>query len=87
MTWVDPLVGMYRSEELGSAHIIKRAGCHWVKFEEWESALGAEIRSDGARLLYQTTPPWCGSKMLVAENGELVLDAGEIKYVFRRQPE
>ena len=84
MTWVDPLLGMYRSKELGSANIIKREGRYWVQFEEWASALGAEIRSDGARLLYQTTPPWCGSKMLVAESGDLVLDAGEIKYVFQR---
>jgi len=85
MTWVDPLLGMYRSKELGSAHIIKRAGRYWVQFEEWVSTLGAEIRPDGVRMLYQTTPPWCGSKMLVAESGDLVLDTGETKYVFQRE--
>jgi len=85
MTWIDTLLGTYRSEELGSALIIKQEGHYWVQFDEWTSALGSEISPDGVRLLYQTTPPWCGKKILISGSGELVMDFGQCKYVFRRQ--
>lgn len=87
-------IGVDKSKSMIAEARRRAQGCSLpVRFEvgeaehlPWESDYFDACRadSDGARLLYQTTPPWCGSKMLVAESGDLVLDAGEIKYVFQR---
>lgn len=45
----------------------------------------AEIQPGGDRLLRLISPPWAGvMKMLVRDN-ELVLDAAQMKYVFKKE--
>jgi CubicO group peptidase (beta-lactamase class C family) len=85
MAWIDAVLGLYRSEELGSARIIKKEDSYWIQFDTWASALGSETLYDGRHLLSMTTPPWCGNLVSIADTGELLLDAGSIKYVFQKQ--
>ena len=87
MTWVDAFLGTYSSDDLGSARLTKNEENYWIQFDEWASVVGAEIQPMGDRLLRLTTPPWggLGLKLLVADSGELILGAGQIKHVFRKQ--
>lgn len=83
--WIDEFLGTYRSPELGGARIARNDHAYRVDFDEWTSDLGAEIQPGGDRLLRLVSPPWAGAlKMLVRER-ELVLDAGQMKYVFTRE--
>ena len=51
----------------------------------WSNNLAAEIQPEGDHLLWLITSPWGGAlKMLVREN-ELVFDAAQMKYVFRKE--
>jgi hypothetical protein len=87
MACVNDIVGRYRCTELGFGEITRCEEGFRVQFEEWGSALGCEIQPGGDRLLRLLSPPWRGGlKMLVDSDGkELSLDAGQSKYVFRKQ--
>lgn len=87
MEWVGELAGRYECAELGSALIEKCGDGFWVQFDEWGSALGAEVQPGGDRLLRLLDPPWRGSlRLLVDAGGEtLRLDGGQAKYVFHRE--
>lgn len=86
MEWVNELTGRYRCEELGSATLTRRDHGFWMQFEEWGSAVGAEILS-GERLLRLLSPPWRGSLRLLvnADANALLLDQGQSKYTFCRE--
>ena len=83
--WLADFVGRYQSEQLGPANISQTESGYRIEFENWESALGAEIQPAGDRLLALTSAPWSGTlKFQAISNAELLLDAGQEKYFFRR---
>jgi len=83
--WIDETLGTYRCAELGGARISRNEQGYIVHFDEWSSDVAAEIQPAGDRLLRLTSPPWAGAlKMLVREN-ELILDAAQMKYVFKKE--
>ncbi|MGC1782703.1 MAG: serine hydrolase domain-containing protein [Acidobacteriaceae bacterium] len=85
VAWIEHLVGTYRCEELGAAEVAKNGEHYWIQFDEWGSTLGSEIEPSGDRVLRLLSPPWGGGlKLLVNGEKELVLDAGQMKYSFRR---
>lgn len=86
LEWVAALLGTYRCEELGGLTLSKRNGGYWAAFDEWESAVGGEVQAGGDRLLCLVSPPWRGALRLLvdADDGALVLDGGQKRYLFRR---
>jgi CubicO group peptidase (beta-lactamase class C family) len=82
--WIADVVGAYRCPELGGARIVQDGSGYHVDFDEWSSDLGAEVQPGGDRLLRQLSPPWSGGLKMLVRDGELVLDAAQMKYVFKR---
>ncbi len=82
--WIAEITGDYRCPELGGARIVKNDHGYRVNFDEWSSDLGAEIQPGGDRLLRQLSPPWSGGLKMLVRDGQLVLDAAQMKYIFKR---
>jgi CubicO group peptidase (beta-lactamase class C family) len=87
VAWIHDLVGSYRSDELGSAHILQKDGGYWIQFDNWGSSLGSERQADGQALIVLLTSPWSGNFRFAvnADRNELRLDAGQSTYVFVKQ--
>jgi CubicO group peptidase (beta-lactamase class C family) len=83
--WIEEILGTYRSAELGGARISRNDQGYRVDFDEWSSNLAAEIQPGGDRLLRLISPPWAGAMKMLVRDCELVLDAAQMKYVFKKQ--
>jgi len=83
--WIGEILGTYRSTELGGARISKTNHGYRIDFDEWSSNLAAEIQMGGDRLLRLISPPWAGAMKMLVRDGELVLDAAQMKYVFKKE--
>jgi CubicO group peptidase (beta-lactamase class C family) len=83
--WIAEILGTYRSAELGGARVSRNDQGYRINFDEWSSNLAAEIQPGGDRLLRLTNPPWAGALKMLVRDGELVLDAAQMKYVFRKE--
>jgi hypothetical protein len=86
IAWIEKYIGVYRSEELGSARIFKREEGYRIEFESWASDLGAEEQSSDSRQIVLTSPPWQGGLRLQVsdDSSDLILDGGQTKYKFTR---
>lgn len=83
--WPANLSGSYQCEQLGPARIFQESGTYQVEFESWSSTLGVEIQPSGDRLIALTSAPWKGAlKFQVTAEADLLLDAGQDQYLFRR---
>ncbi|HEY2782353.1 MAG TPA: serine hydrolase domain-containing protein [Steroidobacteraceae bacterium] len=82
--WIKETLGMYRSPELGAAHIAGNEQGYRVHFDEWTSDLAAEVQPSGDRLLRLISPPWAGALKMLVGSDELILDAAQMKYVFKK---
>ena len=83
--WIEETLGTYRSAELGGASISRNDQGYRIDFDEWSSNLAAEIQPGGDRLLRLISPPWAGAMKMLVRDGELVLDAAQMKYVFKKE--
>lgn len=91
--WLQPLVGEYRSNELGPLAVRRKGGQYWADFESWSSSLGVSAQPDGSQVAVLTSPPWNSGaiaagevRLQVAEDGQaLVLDEGQTLYRFERR--
>lgn len=83
--WIKEILGTYRSAELGSARIARNDDGYRVDFDEWSSNLASEIQPGGDRLLRLISPPWAGALRMLVREDELVLDAAQMKYVFKKE--
>src|SRR5215472_15640817 len=83
--WIEEILGTYRSTELGGAHISRNDRAYQVDFDEWSSDMAAEIQPSGDRLLRLISPPWAGVMKMLVRPDELVLDAAQMKYVFKKE--
>jgi CubicO group peptidase (beta-lactamase class C family) len=83
--WIGEILGTYRSTELGGARISTTDHGYRIDFDEWSSNLAAEIQMGGDRLLRLISPPWAGAMKMLVRDGELVLDAAQMKYVFKKE--
>lgn len=79
------MLGTYRRAELGGARILKNDHGYRVDFDEWSSELAAEIQPGGDRLLRLIRPPWAGAMKMLVRDDDLVPDAAQMKYVFRKE--
>jgi CubicO group peptidase (beta-lactamase class C family) len=93
VTWLDRVVGEYRSNELGPLAVQRKGGQYCAGFESWSSTLGIEEQPDGSRVAVLTSPPFnfgaiaaTGARLQVAEDGRaLILDEGQTLYRFEKQ--
>ena len=83
--WIEGILGTYRSADLGGARISRNDHGYRVDFDEWSSDVAAEIQIGGDRLLRLISPPWAGTMKMLVREGELVLDAAQMKYVFKME--
>jgi CubicO group peptidase (beta-lactamase class C family) len=83
--WIEEILGTYRSAELGGARISRNDQGYRIHFDEWSSNLAAEIQPGGDRLVRLISPPWAGAMKMLVRDGELVLDAAQMKYVFKKE--
>jgi CubicO group peptidase (beta-lactamase class C family) len=83
--WIGEILGTYRSMELGGARISTTDHGYRIDFDEWSSNLAAEIQMGGDRLLRLISPPWAGAMKMLVRDGELVLDAAQMKYIFKKE--
>ncbi|MFT4113570.1 serine hydrolase domain-containing protein [Silvibacterium sp.] len=84
--WIASLLGDYRSEELGSARVVRDGDGFVMHCESWSSALGTRQDVSGKNLLVLTSAPWNGEfRFQPVEDGSvLLLDGGQQKYRFVR---
>ena len=84
MATIAAMAGNYESEELGPARIVQTDGAYRIEFESWGSDLGVEQEQSGAQLLVLTSPPFPLRLQLAPDGRELILDAAQAKYTFRK---
>ncbi|HEY3928733.1 MAG TPA: serine hydrolase domain-containing protein [Candidatus Koribacter sp.] len=82
--WIEEILGAYRCDDLGGARISKNDHGYRIDFDEWSSDLAAEIQPGGDRLLRLISPPWAGALKMLVHGDELILDAAQMKYVFKK---
>ena len=71
-TWAVPA---YRGMTTGTALILTNGQAMWRR----------RSRSGGDRLLRVISPPWAGTMKMLVREGELVLDAAQMKYIFKME--
>lgn len=87
VAWMNEFVGKYHNPMLGPATITRNGNEFWIQFESWSSRLGSEIQTDGARVIVLISAPLTAGLRIqtVTETGDLLLDGGQEKYIFKRQ--
>ena len=86
LVWIKEFIGEYSNPHLGDAHIVQTQNGFEMLCKEWKSRLGSEIDQNGKRYLVLVDPPFPGLLKLQAQNnGELMLDAGQEQYQFKKK--
>lgn len=83
--WMEKLVGKYHNADLGNLEVRKQGAGYVVDVGEWKSAAAEEIDLDKTEKLILTGAPFAGFDVVPKDEGgkpTLVLDAGQVKYVF-----
>jgi CubicO group peptidase (beta-lactamase class C family) len=81
--WITPLLGVYENGMLGKLAVRAQADRYVVDVGEWKSEVARHDEA-GQSTLMLVGPPLAGLRLQVREGGDLLLDAGQQKYVFRR---
>lgn len=92
-SWLDGIIGEYRSSELGPLSVQRKDGQYCADLESWSSALGVSEQPDGSCVAALISPPWnsgaiaAGEVRLQVADGAraLILDEGQALYKFERQ--
>lgn len=82
--WIAPLVGSYENEALGSLTLRRQGSGYVVDVGEWKSEV-AKYTEAGQSTLMLVGPPVAALQLQVKEEGDLLLETGQQKYVFRRK--
>ncbi|MBY0518101.1 MAG: beta-lactamase family protein [Bacteriovoracaceae bacterium] len=81
--WLEPLIGDWKSNELGIMKIEKNNKDYVADFGEWKSGLASMTKQENTFVLISA--PWSGSfHFQLQKDGTLLLDAGQTKYEFKR---
>lgn len=81
-SWIAPLLGAYENEALGKLAVRAQGDGYVVDVGEWKSEVARHDEA-GQSTLVLVGPPLARLKLQV-RGGDLLLDAGQQKYVFRR---
>jgi CubicO group peptidase (beta-lactamase class C family) len=82
--WISPLLGVYENESLGFLALRRQGNRYLVDVGEWQSEV-ARYTHAGQSTLMLVGPPVAALQLQVKDEGNLVLEAGQQKYVFRRK--
>ena len=86
LAWIKNWTGTYENSLLGSITISERPhGGFEFDCGEWKSALASEREPSGTRNLFLTEPPFFFKFQPDEKNQQLILDAGQEKYEFKRK--
>ncbi|MEE2785914.1 MAG: serine hydrolase domain-containing protein [Myxococcota bacterium] len=78
------LLGRYSNEQLGTLTIEAKGSKIIANAGEWQTELGF-YKDTGTELLMMTEPPLAGVPLNPKDDGRLVLDIGQQKYIFLRE--
>ena len=85
MKWLESMVGVWQSKELGSMAIKKEKRGFSADFGEWQSELGVMSEKTAGETFVLISAPWGGGIPFQKQaDGSLLLDAGQMKYSFKR---
>lgn len=85
MKWLESMVGNWQSKELGSMTIKKEKRGFSADFGEWQSELGVMSEKTAGETFVLISAPWGGGIPFQKQaDGSLLLDAGQMKYSFKR---
>lgn len=85
MKWLESMVGDWQSKELGSMIIKKEKRGFSADFGEWQSELGVMSEKTAGETFVLISAPWGGGIPFQKQaDGSLLLDAGQMKYSFKR---
>ncbi len=83
LAWLYGFVGEYVNPLLGNAHLYPIEGGFEMAFKEWKSQIGTHTDEKDQQYLVPVSPPLHGAfKLQPVEQGNLLLDAGQEKYLF-----
>lgn len=83
-SWVDPLLGHYTSQELGTINISKnKKGELAIDVGEWVRPISPAVEEDGQKKLVITGAPYAGLELVLRDRA-LVVKAGQKEYVFEK---
>jgi CubicO group peptidase (beta-lactamase class C family) len=82
-SWIAPLLGAYENAALGKLAVRAQGDSYVVDVGEWKSEIARHDEA-GQSTLVLVGPPFARLKLQPREGGDLLLDAGQQKYVFRR---
>jgi CubicO group peptidase (beta-lactamase class C family) len=81
--WIAPLLGVYENEALGRLAVRRKGDRYLVDVGEWQSEV-AQYTHAGQSTLMIVGPPVAALQLQVSDEGDLLLEAGQQKYLFRR---
>ena len=85
MKWLESMVGDWQSNELGTMTIKKEKRGYSADFGEWQSELGVMSEKSAGETFVLISAPWGGGIPFQKQaDGSLLLDAGQMKYSFKR---
>lgn len=82
--WIAPLLGAYQNEALGTLIVRRQGNGYVVDVGEWKSEV-AKYTKAGQSTLMLAGPPVATLQLQVKDDGSLLLDNGQQKYVFKRK--
>ncbi|MGD9591239.1 MAG: hypothetical protein AB7V32_01810, partial [Candidatus Berkiella sp.] len=86
LQWIKAYEGEYTNPYLKDAKITQTQEGFEITCKEWKSRLGAQCDQHGARYLVLLSPPFPGLlKLQAMASGDLVLDAGQEQYTFKKK--
>ncbi|MBS0287552.1 MAG: beta-lactamase family protein [Proteobacteria bacterium] len=86
LQWIKGYVGEYTNPDLGDATIIQTGHGFEIACKEWKSRLGAQSDQNKVQYLVLIDPPFPGLlKLQAKDSGELLLDAGQEQYSFKKK--
>lgn len=83
--WLGKLAGKYSNDDLGSLEVRREGAGYVVDVGEWSCEVAQERDLDATEKLLVIGAPYAGLELVPREEGGttvLVLDAGQVKYVF-----
>lgn len=87
--WMQKLVGKYHNADLGGLEVRKQGAGYVLDVGEWQSPVTQELDLDKTEKLIMTGAPFGGFDVVPEEREgkmTLVLDSGQVKYVFEPAP-
>lgn len=85
LNWIKTITGRYSNPLLGQAKLALSKTGYEMEIGGRKCQVGVKIEKNGEKSIAFVSPPWNGINFLVKKDGDLLLDGGQFKYVFKRE--